>query len=297
MRERQPDDERVERTQEWMRQRRDAGAAGLTEEDRQELVEQVEQRVGSEEKGRGRTFSKDQLVHEAAIMAREMYGSPQYSLDMENYGEQDESKGYYDLVECWEIASHRLDLQYHSEFLKWATPLSWGSRFNRYMIPNYYVFGMRGVERAIKEEYISPLRGHKLKFRTLVKVSLPFVLAGPPVAYFDWVPFGMTKGEAQAHAEIYEEGTPTAIEQQQDDIQYLKHEVNKYKDEFMRLENKAQYYKKKMKEADTEAEREDFRARKENAEERMNDTKEKLDRAYKKYEELKSQRGDEVAGG
>ncbi len=121
------------------------GRRDQLQEQIREIHEGIEEER-EEEMGRARVFTKDQIVHEAAIVTRQLYGSPRYSLDMETYGERDESEGYYDLLDCWAIAAHVLDRQFHTEFLKRATAVSWGSRLNRYLIPNYYVFSKKGID-------------------------------------------------------------------------------------------------------------------------------------------------------
>ncbi|MDY6769189.1 MAG: hypothetical protein SVW02_03735 [Candidatus Nanohaloarchaea archaeon] len=214
------EDERGEASGQWEemeRREHEAAAAAtygeLSDEDRDQMQQAVQERITEEREGehaRGRAFSKDQIIHEAAIMVRGMYGTPKYSLEIENYGERDESKGYYSLIDCWAIAGHRLDLKYHSEFLKRATVVKWGSRINRYLIPNYYVYAMKGVDRAIKKEYVSPLIGHKIKYKVAVHVSLPFLVVGPPLAYFDWLPWGITEAEAKEYAKLEEEESTPA---------------------------------------------------------------------------------------
>lgn len=286
---------------------------GLSEEDRERLAETVEERVGREqgreEEARGRLFSKDQIIHEAAIMARGMYGSTRPSLKMETYGEKQKEAGYYDLVDCWAVVSHRLDRKYHEEFLKRATPFQWKERTNRYLIPNYYVFGMKGVDRAINERYISPLFSDKLKYRLTVHFSIPFIVAGPPLAYFDWVPFGPTEQEAISLAQLEEEGEPVAVKEQREDLEYYKRRVHELGEDVERLEDKIDEMQRKKQGLEEELEEMDKWGSGENEEKieeletgieeledridaSKNELEEKMEEfeaAYSNYNELKEQ--------
>ncbi|MFB6294635.1 MAG: hypothetical protein ABEI97_02655 [Candidatus Nanohaloarchaea archaeon] len=280
----------------------DTREAGVTEEVRESIAEDVEERVEDEEKGRGRAFSKDQIIHEAAIKARGLYGSNRPSLKMETYGERPSEAGYYDLVDCWLVVAHMLNGKYHETFRKRATPFPWAARTNRYLIPNFYVFAMKGVDRAINEEYISPLFSDKLEYRLGAHTSLPFIVAGPPLAYFDWSPLGPSKEEARAYAGIEEEGIGAP------DIEEAKQDLEFYKRRVYELGNTVERHEEKIEDldriiasidselddvppgSDEEAELEDrldeLEERRDTITEDMEDAMEKLESAYAKYEEL-----------
>ncbi len=275
---------------------------GVTEEVRESITEDVEERVEGEEQGRARMFSKDQIIHEAAILARGMYGTTRPSLEMDTYGERRKEEGYYDLVDCWLVVAHRLDDKYHETFLRRATPFPWKARMNRYLIPNYYLFALEGVDRAIEEKYISPLFSDKLEYRLGAHTSFPFLVVGPPLAYFDWAPFGPTTEEARAYAAIEDSsGADADVEEMKEDLEYYKRRVYE-------LGNTVERHEEKIDELDriirsTKSKREsvpegsdeaaDLEDRLDELEERrdtitadMEDAMEKMEAAYAKYEEL-----------
>lgn len=191
----------------------------VVEETHEEIVEERE-----EEQQQSRIWSRDQIIHEAAIKVRHLYGSPKEPV----------ADGYYDLVDCWLVGAYSLNHEFHDQFVKRATPLPWRSRLNRYLIPYYFVFAMKGIDRAIKEKYISPIIEEKIIYTLTVKVSLPFIVAGIPLAYFDFErgPFGPTHEEAKKLADMEEKGKlPEEIEEARTRLQALKQHVQVKKEE------------------------------------------------------------------
>lgn len=195
-------------------------------------LQELKQVLGGEKKeqGRGRVLTRDQIVHEAAIMTRDMYGSIRHSLDPADYLERKEEEGYYDLVDAWIITAHRLDHKFHSQFLRRASALPWTTRFHtEFPMPNYYRIARAGVDRAINEQYISPLKSHKYIYVITAK-RFPPVTA--PLAYYDWfnklpgVGKGIPKPAAIQIASEMEEGEPTAEAQgKKERLAYLRNEI------------------------------------------------------------------------
>lgn len=241
-----------------------------------------------DEAARSRIFSKDQLIEEAAVMARSMYGTVQYSLEPENYGERDEDAGYYDLVDCWMIIGHRMDLQFHEKFLRRASALRWGSRVNRHAIPNYYLFSMKGVDKAMHDHYISPLLTHKFKYLFTVKWLFPI---GPPLAYFDT--FGPTHADAMAHARLFEgSGVEATGAPEHQELTYLRHEYDRAASKFSRHKRKMEEFQEKAEDAADAGESETAEAYRTRVEEElaeMEDLREEMEELYDEYQDKRDE--------
>ncbi len=257
----------------------------LTERVAEEIRRSEEETVEEGEGGHGRVFTREQIVEEAAVMARSMYGQVKHSLDPAHYGERREDAGYYDLVDIWMVIGHRLDLRFHSRFLRRASYLKWGSRINRRMVPNYYLFAQQGVDKAIDEHYINPLFEHKMEYLLLVRWFLPL---GPPIAYFD--AFGPTHSEAAAHARFFEEGVRTAGGEQaeiQQKITYLESEIEHLADKFDRTKSRMEELEDRYKETGEEV----WQERADDAAAELEELREDLEGLYAEYEELREEGG------
>jgi len=137
--------------------------------------------AGGEDEEGLTVFTKDQLIHEAAVHARNYYGKTRLNTeDAEKYGERDPEKGYYDLVDAWILAAQIMDDEYHEDFLRLSMPFHWSWRSNRHLIPNYYIIAQKGITEALRDDYIQPPFYHKLEYNFLAK----FPPVTPPLAWY-----------------------------------------------------------------------------------------------------------------
>lgn len=253
----------------------------------EEMEETLEGAQRDSEKGGGRprVFTKDQLIEEAAVMARTMYGTVKHSLKMDSYGKRDPDEGYYGLVDIWMIIGHRLDLKYHSRFLRRASYLHWGSRLNRRFVPNYYLFAMRGIDQAIADHYISPLAEHKLQYLFAVKWFLPL---GPPLAYVSGV-FGPTHEEAHEYARFFEgdRAAPTSTEGEdwRSSISYLRNQISQLSDRFQRKKDKREEYIARYEQTGNE----EWKEQADDLGADMEELMEELETLYADYQEAKEE--------
>lgn len=115
-------------------------------------------------------LSRDQLVEEAAVMARKHY--MQKKPDNESEG--------FDLVEIFQILPHIFEADYPLKTLNRSTYFGWHSTlarfFNRRFVAPKWQIALEGIEYALDHDMISPTHEDMLAYR--FKVKLPPI--GPP---------------------------------------------------------------------------------------------------------------------
>lgn len=137
-----------------------------------EAEEHIEEHHGGEK--RGEFFTASQIVEEMAVAARKIYGSKNHYVD---------DDAYFDLVETWLMLPAFMEEDYHEKFLKRVGVRGWESRANIHLIPKKYVLAMHGIDKAVEDGMLYPLKTHKVKYWMYVKFP-PF---GPPLAYYNFI--------------------------------------------------------------------------------------------------------------
>lgn len=149
----------------------------------------VQQAAEDESRGSAAFFTKDHLIEEGAVEARNLYGKSKV-------GDEDE---WYDLIDVFLMLPEVLEQEFAKKFRKRAGLRNWESSMNRHLIPMKYLIAKKAIAKAVDEGMIEPLFRDRVKYYFLVK--LPPV--GRPLAYLD--KFGPSKEEAKQWAR-YEMG-------------------------------------------------------------------------------------------
>jgi hypothetical protein len=149
----------------------------------------AQQAAQDEDRGSSRFFTKDHLIEEGAITARNLYGKSKV-------GDEDE---WYDLVDVFLMLPTMLEQEFAKKFRKRAGLRNWESSMNRHLIPMKYLIAKKAIENALDEDMIEPLFRDRIKYYFLVK--LPPI--GRPLAYIDKI--GPSKEGAKNWA-MYETG-------------------------------------------------------------------------------------------
>jgi len=163
-------------------------ASGQAEAQRRQQ-QAVQQAAQDEGRGSERFFTKDHLIEEGAVEARNLYGKSKV-------GDEDD---WYDLVDIFLMLPTLLEQEFAKKFRKRAGMRNWESSMNRHLIPIKYLIAKMAIGKALDEDMIEPLFRDKVKYYFLVK--LPPI--GRPLAYLDRL--GPSKEEAKNWA-MYETG-------------------------------------------------------------------------------------------
>ncbi|MFB6076660.1 MAG: hypothetical protein ABEK12_00835, partial [Candidatus Nanohaloarchaea archaeon] len=174
----------------------------------------------------------------------------------------------------------------------------WDSRLNHRLIEQYYLLAMRGVDKAIHEEFISPLWGDKYAYLYSVRwgfFGIPIPLPGidgigPPLAYFDHGPCP-TRDEAVAYAEIMEEGPSAVGREDRQTVTALARQIQETRDEFEASTERLKTYQR-QKEGATDKDRKDELQRYiEGEKQNIERLRERIEKLYAEYEKAKQAAG------
>ncbi len=193
----------------------------------------VQHAAEDESRGSSRFFTRDHLIEEGAVEARNLYGKSKI-------GDEDE---WYNLVDIFLMLPTLLEQEFAKRFRKRAGLRNWESSMNRHLIPMKYVIAKMAIEHALDEDMIEPLFRDRIKYYFYVK--LPPL--GRPLAYFDKL--GPSKEEAKNWA-LYETGELSreevlGISSASSEIEIIKRRGQLKKKKFHKARKKLQKAQKK----------------------------------------------------
>lgn len=243
------------------------------EERQSELEEKLEKLDEEEGDHRGDFVGEGTIIHEAQQVAYHHYGQTN-PIDTDDY---------IGPVDLFFIIPEVFDLRYGEKFRR-LIKLKHGEgipilnkilpRLNRRMINYEYIYALKGIQRARKEDQIS----FRISDRARFNMYLRFPAIGPPLIFWPFFDTEQRKIDARKIAKRITEHGVTEEEVE------TKVELGTVQRRVQNLIQESKYYQQKIKTAQSPSEKQRFR-------EKLQETKEKLNMAKHELRRAKKQQG------